>query len=94
MSGEELSLIKPLVDHLMERGDIKSWRTALADSGAFTLEETMALDESACRAAFKAMKTTMLMHASTRDILDELEREQVCWSVDLNDDFQQGAICY
>lgn len=94
MSGEKLSLIKPLVNHLTESGDTNSWRTELVHAGIMTLEESMALDANACRAAFKAMKMTQLMYASTQEVLDELENHQVSWSVDLNDDFQQGAICY
>jgi len=94
MSAEKLSLIQPLIDHLLARGDIHEWRTSLADHGVLSLEETMALDEMACRAAFKVMKTTQLMYATTRELLDELEKQQVTWSVNLQDDFQQGAICY
>lgn len=94
MSGEKLSLIKPLVDHLAQVGNTNIWRNELADAGVMTLEETMALDEHACRAAFKAMKMTQLLFSTTREVLDELENHQVSWSVDFADDFQQGAICY
>jgi len=94
MSGEKRALIKPLMNQLLASGDIHSWRTSLADQGVMSLEETMALDETACRAAFQAMKMTQLLGASSDQLMMELERHQVSWSIDLPEDLQQGAICY
>lgn len=94
MATEKHSLIKPLVDHLLASGDINSWRSALAEQGVMTLEETMGLDETACRAAFKAMTMMKLLTVSTDQLMMELEKHQVSWNIDFSDDFQQGAICY
>lgn len=94
MPTQKHSLIKPLVDHMIKSGDINSWRIALAEQGVMSLEETMALDETACRAAFKAMKMMQWLPSSIDDVMRELEKHQITWNIDFSEDFQQGAISY
>ncbi|WP_420590382.1 hypothetical protein [Bacterioplanoides sp.] len=94
MATEKHSLIKPLVDHLLNNGDINSWRVALAEQGVMSLEETMGLDETACRAAFKAMKMMQLLSSSVEEVVMELEQHRITWNIEFSEDFQQGAICY
>lgn len=94
MSNQKLSLVKPLVDHVLENTDISVWRSALSDQGIMSLEETMALDEMSARAAFKTMKVMQYMTISVESVLEEIEKQQLVWNVDLPVEYQQGAICY
>ncbi|KZZ51065.1 MAG: hypothetical protein MK185_01400 [Saccharospirillaceae bacterium] len=94
MATEKHSLIKPLVDHLLSHGDTNSWRVALVEQGVMSLEETMGLDEAACRAAFKAMKMMQLLSSSVEEVMLELDKHQISWNIEFSEDFQQGAICY
>lgn len=94
MANQKMSLVKPLVEHVLESSDISLWRGALADQGIMSLEETLALDEAAAKAAFKTMKIMQYMTVSIESVLEEIEKQQLTWSVDLPVEYQQGAICY
>lgn len=90
----KLSLIHPLLDHLLQQQDIGEWRTALVQSGVMTREEVIALDSNALQAAYKTLVTMKLLHQDADNILNEIERHQVSWKLDMGEDYRQGAICY
>lgn len=94
MSQQKLSLIHPLVEHMMQQQDIGEWRSALVEEGVMTRKEVIALDHKALEASYKTLKTIQLLHRDPQHILDEIERHNVCWRIDLGDDYRQGAIGY
>ncbi|WP_430461981.1 hypothetical protein ACQUQU_04085 [Thalassolituus sp. LLYu03] len=94
MSHQKLSLIHPLVEHLMKQQDIGEWRSALIENGIMTREEVIALDHKALEACYKTFKTMQLLHCDADHILSEIERNQVCWRVDLSEDYRHGVVCY
>lgn len=91
---QNLSLVHPLVDHLLKQQDIGEWRTALVDSGVMTREEVIALNPQALEASYKTLVTMKLMHQGADVIMNEIERHNVSWHVDLGEDYRQGAISY
>lgn len=91
---QKLSLIHPLVDHMMQQQDVGEWRNALVEHGVMSREEVFALGQQALEAAFRTLKTMQLLYSEADHILDEIERHNVCWRIDLGDDYRQGVVCY
>lgn len=92
---DKASLIQPLVDHMVtNEKDVNEWRKALVSTGAFTTEQVMALDESSLTLSYRTMLAVQFQGLRTERLLTEIEKHHVAWTVDLDDNFQQGAICY
>ncbi|MCT7361014.1 MAG: hypothetical protein COB09_12255 [Thalassobium sp.] len=91
---QKLSLIQPLVEHLMQTQDVSEWRQALLNQGIMNKEEVISLDQSALHAAYKTLKTMQLLHEHPDHIMNEIERNKVCWKLDFGYEYHQGAVCY
>lgn len=92
---DKASLILPLVEHMiLKEKDLNAWRKELVSTGAISLEESMSLNEVELTLAFRTMKAVQFQALKVEDLLAEIENHHVSWQVDLDDNFQQGAICY
>jgi hypothetical protein len=92
---DKASLIQPLVDHMVtNEKDVNSWRKELVKSGAFSTEQVMALDDVSLTLAFRTMLAVQFQGLRAERLLTEIEKHHIAWSVELDDSFQQGAICY
>ncbi|HCM06042.1 MAG TPA: hypothetical protein DIC30_08555 [Oceanospirillales bacterium] len=92
---DKTSLIQPLVDHMVtNEKDVKVWRKELVESGAFSNEQVMGLDDASLTLSYRTMLAVQFQGLRTERILTEIEKHQVAWAVDIDDNFQQGAICY
>lgn len=93
--SEKATLILPLVEHMvMKEKDVNQWRKELVKAGAFTTEDVMAMDDASLTLAYRTMKAVQLQGMKTEELLAEIEAHHVTWKVDMDDSFQQGAICY
>ena len=92
---EKTSLILPLVEHMLKyEVDIDAWRHELSTYGAMSFERASQLTESEVKLAFATMKAVQFQSLNMEDLLDQIESHHVSWRVDMDDSFQQGAICY
>lgn len=92
---DKASLIQPLVDHMVtNEKDVNAWRKELVSSGAFSTEQVMALDETSLTHSYRTLLAVQFQGLRTERLLTEIEKHHVAWRVDLDDNFQQGAICY
>ncbi len=92
---DKASLIQPLVDHMVNNEkDVNSWRRELVNCGVFSSEQVMALDEASLTLSYRAMLAVQFQGLRVERLLTEIEKHHVAWRVDLDDSFQQGAICY
>lgn len=92
---DKASLIQPLVDHMVaNEKDVHQWRNELVSSGAFSKEQVMALDETCLTLSYRTMLAVQFQGLRTERLLTEIEKHQVCWAVNIDEDFRQGAICY
>ncbi|MAY14569.1 MULTISPECIES: hypothetical protein [Oceanospirillaceae] len=91
---QKLSLIQPLVEHMMQTQDVAEWRQALLNQGIMSKEEVIALDQNALHAAYKTFKIMQLLNEHPDHIMNEIERNKVCWKLDFSYDYHQGAVCY
>jgi len=92
---DKASLIQPLVDHMVtNEKDVKVWRSELVSTGAFSSEQVMALDDASLTLSYRTMLAVQFQGLRAERLLTEIEKHQVSWTVDLDDNFQQGAICY
>jgi hypothetical protein len=92
---DKASLIQPLVDHMVtNEKDVNTWRKELVSTGAFSTEQVMALDDASLTLSYRTMLAVQFQGLRTERLLTEIEKHHVAWSVDIDSDFQQGAICY
>ncbi len=92
---DKASLIQPLVDHMVtNEKDVNVWRKDLINTGAFSSEQVMALDDASLTLSYRTMLAVQFQGLRTERLLTEIEKHHVAWTVDLDDNFQQGAICY
>jgi hypothetical protein len=92
---DKASLIQPLVDHMVSNEkDVKVWRRELVETGAFSNEQVMGLDDASLTLSYRTMLAVQFQGLRTERLLTEIEKHQVSWAVDIDDNFQQGAICY
>lgn len=92
---DKASLIQPLVDHMVtSEKDVNAWRKELVSTGAFSVEQVMALDDASLTLSYRTMLAVQFQGQRAESLLAEIEKHQVAWAVDLDDSFQQGAICY
>jgi hypothetical protein len=92
---DKASLIQPLVEQMVtNEKDVSIWRKELVSVGAFSTEQVMALDDASLTLAYRTMLAVQFQGFRVERLLTEIEKHHVAWTVDLNDDFQQGAICY
>ena len=68
--NQKLSLIQPLVMHLLAQQDLAGWRRELADAGVMELEEAMALSPEAMTAAYRTLKTLQFMQQHPDQIMN------------------------
>jgi len=92
--NQKLTLIQPLVNHLMQMQGVAERRRELTDAGVMDLEEVMALSPEALAAAFKTLKTLELMNAHPDQIMKAIDKHNLCWNVELDDDYRHGVTCY
>ena len=85
-------LIQPLVDHLVQQADPSSAQKALLEAGVFSRSELLAMTPDAVSIAYRTLRHVQLMHCSSEELLQTIEKNQACWPTDLSDDFKQGAI--
>ena len=89
------SLIQPLVEHMVtNEKDVKVWRNALVETGAFSAEQVIALDNASLTLAYRCMLAVQFQGMRVERILTEIEKHHVNWSVDFGDDHQNYAVCY
>ena len=92
---DKASLIQPLVDHMVtNEKNVNVWRKDLISCGAFSSEQVMALDDASLTLSYRTMLAVQFQGLRTERLLTEIEKHHVAWTVDLDDNFQQGAICY
>jgi hypothetical protein len=92
---DKASLIQPLVEHMVtSEKDVTAWRKELVSMGAFSSEQVMALDDVSLTLSYRTMLAVQFQGLRPERLLSEIEKHQVAWTVDLDDSFQQGAICY
>lgn len=92
---DKASLIQPLVDHMVtNEKDVNVWRKELVNTGAFSTEQVMALDDASLTLSYRTMLAVQFQGLRAERLLTEIEKHHVSWSVDFDDNFQQGAICY
>jgi|TARA_B110001454_G_scaffold21748_1_gene21099 hypothetical protein len=92
---DKASLIQPLVEHIISNEkDVHSWRKELVSTGAFSTEQVIALDDASLILSYRTMLAVQFQGLRTERLLTEIEKHHVAWSVDFDEDFQQGAICY
>lgn len=89
------SFIQPLVEHIVaHEKDVNVWRKQLVESGAFTTEQVLALDNASLTLVYRTMLCVQFQSMGVERILNELEKHQVAWSVDFGDEHQHYAVCY
>jgi hypothetical protein len=92
---DKASLIQPLVEQMVtNEKDVNVWRKELVSAGAFSTVQVVALDDASLTLAYRTMLAVQFQGLRIERLLTEIEKHHVAWTVDLNDDFQQGAICY
>jgi hypothetical protein len=92
---DKASLIQPLVEQMVtNEKDVNVWRKALVSAGAFSTEQVVALDDTSLTLAYRTMLAVQFQGLRVERLLTEIEKHHVAWTIDLNDDFRQGAICY
>jgi hypothetical protein len=92
---DKASLIQPLVDHMVtNEKDVNVWRKELVGTGAFSTEQVLALDDASLTLSYRTMLAVQFQGLRAERLLSEIEKHHVPWSVDFDEDFQQGAICY
>mgnify|MGYP000023509879 CR=1 FL=1 len=92
---DKASLIQPLVDHMVSNEkDVNVWRKELVATGAFSTEQVLALDDESLTLSYRTMLAVQFQGLRAERLLTEIEKHHVSWSVDFDEDFQQGAICY
>lgn len=92
---DKASLIQPLVEQMItNEKDVHVWRKELVQSGAFTTAQVIALDDASLTLAYRTMLAVQFQGLRVERLLTEIEKHHVAWTVDLDADFQQGAICY
>lgn len=92
--NQKLSLIQPLVEHLLQQQDPADWQRALTEQGIMTADEAASLDNNALAAAYKTLKTMQLLNQHPDQIMNAIEEHEVCWKVELAYDYQHGVISY
>ncbi|MDK2777879.1 MAG: hypothetical protein KYX62_09480 [Pseudomonadota bacterium] len=92
--NQKLSLIQPLVDHLMQQQAAPEWRRGLVEQGIMSSEEAMALEPQAVAAAFRTMKIMQFLHLHPDQIMDAIEEHKVSWKVELAEEYRHGVVCY
>lgn len=92
---DKASLIQPLIDHMItHEKDVHVWRKELVQAGAFSTEQVLALDDASLTLSYRTMLAVQFQGLRAERLLTEIEKHHVSWSVDFDEDFQQGAICY
>jgi hypothetical protein len=92
---DKASLIQPLVEHMVtSEKDIDTWRKELVRAGAFSAEQVMELDDVSLTLSYRTMLAVQFQGLRPERLLSEIEKHHVAWTVELDDSFQQGAICY
>jgi hypothetical protein len=92
---DKTTLILPLIEHMLaNEKDLNAWRKELVACGAMTMEQAMQLGEPELTLAFRTMKAVHFSSLKPEDLLTELESHHVAWQIDMDEDIQQGAICY
>lgn len=94
MNDSNYALIIALTDHEMAAADTVLWRNRLVSDRVFTTEEAAALSQEALAAAYRTRQTMLFAQMHESQLLKEVERRRITWSVDMPADYQQGAICY
>ena len=94
MNDSNYALIIALTDHDMAASDTVLWRNRLVSDRIFTTEEAAALSPEALSAAYRTRQTMLFAQMQESQLLKEVERRRITWSVDMPADYQQGAICY
>ena len=89
------SLIQPLVEHILtNEKNINIWRKELVESGAFSTEQVLALDESSLTLCYRTLLAVKYQGMRVERVLSEIESHHVAWSVDMGDEHQNCAVCY
>jgi hypothetical protein len=92
---DKASLIQPLVEHMVtSEKDIDTWRKELVSTGAFSAEQVMELDDVSLTLSYRTMLAVQFQGLRSERLLSEIEKHHVAWTLELDDSFQQGAICY
>ncbi len=92
--NQKLSLIQPLVDHLMQLQGAPEWRRELVEQGIMTMEEAMALEPQAVAAAFRTLKMMQFLYQEPEQILSAIAEYEVSWQLELDEDYRHGVVCY
>lgn len=94
MSDHRFNLISPLVEASLQELDLKQLRHHLVSKGIMNLESSMTLDIQTAKYVWKAYLMADFAHWSSEQLIAELNRLDISWDLDIEADFQQGAISY